>query len=790
MLLQCENSTATSARTTTDETGSYSFTALVPGKCGLTVALTGFRETKKEIEIKADIGAELNVQMDLDTVIQKVEVQEQTEQLSTENAAPASTLQNRQMEGLPVEQQRFREILPVIPGVIRSSDGKLNIRGSSETQGMLEVNSAKTADPVTGSFSIPVPMDAIQKLTVDKTPYAAQYGGFSGGLAEIETRPPSGDWNFKLEKFNPSLRGRAGHIVGISEATPRVFFGGPLIPGKLNFSEAFEYEVLRRPVRGLAWPNNEIKSQGFNSFTTFQAILSLKHVLTADFNVFPRRVQFANITALVPQSASSDYGQKGFSTGITDTYSSDSGGLLKTGLRYTRFDSSAHGQGAQDMLLTPDRWGGNFFNTWSRVSKQFEAYPTYQLARRKWHGRHELQAGLDVSYRSFSGRDLSRPVQLLRENRTLAEKIEFQGNGFLNAAVTDTEEFLQDHWVVTDYLALDFGGRITSQSVGRTAAFAPRFALAYSPSKDQKTVIRAGAGLFYNRVSLLEASFADNPARILSVFDPSGNLVGTPRTFTYAYVQNGTGTIASRILREPNTSPRSLVTNVEVDRELRRKAALRLSYTYSQIENQFVIDPQQGVLGANSLLGLFSSGHATYHDVEATLHLQPIEHSELNLSYIWSRARGDLNTVSDIFIPFQQPVIRPNVSGILASDVPNRLISWGIFTLPWRVTISPVIDVHTGLPYSDVDVLQDYIGRPNSHRFSTFFSLDLKVYRDFKLPFASHSSRHKLRIGGYSINATQHANYHDVFNNVASPTFGQFTGLLHRVDGFVLEVVE
>ena len=61
VLLQCENSTATSARTTTDETGSYSFTALVPGKCGLTVALTGFRETKKEIEIKADIGAELNV---------------------------------------------------------------------------------------------------------------------------------------------------------------------------------------------------------------------------------------------------------------------------------------------------------------------------------------------------------------------------------------------------------------------------------------------------------------------------------------------------------------------------------------------------------------------------------------------------------------------------------------------------------------------------------------------------------------------------------------------------------
>ena len=52
------------------------------------------------------------------------------------------------------------------------------------------------------------------------------------------------------------------------------------------------------------------------------------------------------------------------------------------------------------------------------------------------------------------------------------------------------------------------------------------------------------------------------------------------------------------------------------------------------------------------------------------------------MSYVRSRARGDLNTLADVFVPFEQPVIRPNVSGTLAQDVPNRVVGWGIFALP------------------------------------------------------------------------------------------------------------
>src|SRR6267154_2238796 len=534
--------------TLTDPAGHYEFAQLPAGTYTLGVNQQGFKPFAQTVLLNANEASVAEIALALDTVVEKVEVKEQAANVSTENVSPASTINNAQLETLPLAEQKFREALPLVPGVIRTLDGKLSIRGASENQGMLQVDSAKTVDPVTGSFSIPVPIDAIQTVNVDKTPFSAENGGFSGGLTTIETTPPPTDWFYKVKDFNVSLRGKNGHFVGVSQATPRVSFGGPISGGKVNFSEVFEYDVRREPVRGLAWPRNEIKSQGFNSFTRVQAILSPQHVFNADVNVFPMRTQFANITALVPQPASSDYDQKGVSAGISDVHSFSSGALVRIALRYTRFNSNAHGQGSADMLINPEGWSGNFFSSWTRDANQFELYPTFQFAPKKWLGRHELRIGADVTHRSYSGNSLSHPVQLLRQDGTLAEEISFTNSGPLSASATDVEEFIQDQWTLNEHLAISVGGRLTNETVGRAAAFAPRAGVAYSPGKNQKTVFRGGAGLFFDRVSLLEASFASNPERTVSRFDEARPLIGAPILFRNAYVGNGAGRLSSRLL--------------------------------------------------------------------------------------------------------------------------------------------------------------------------------------------------------------------------------------------------
>jgi hypothetical protein len=777
--------------TLTDENGGYEFTQLATGTYTLQVSAEGFKPWVKAIALGPGQAAAEDITLEINSVEQQIEVRGESFEISTHSAETTATVSNRELETLPLAQQKFTDALPLTPGVVRTPEGKLNFNGQAENQGILLVNSTETVDPVTGSFAIPVPVDVIQSMSVHSAPDTAEYGGFSGGLTQIETKSPLDAWSFKLHDFIPGIRGKSGHLAGISDFTPRLLFGGPLINSKLNFTEELTFEVRNQPVRGLSWPLNETKTRGGTSFTEFQVIASPRHLVDVNLNIFPLRRQYANINALVPQSASSDYGQDGVSVGISDSYQLSSGGLLNTVLRYTRFDSHAHGQGPADMQITPDGWGGNFFNSWSRNANEFEIRPAFQFADKSWHGRHAVKIGLDVSCRSYVGNSTSRPVLLLRRDGTVAEQIVFQGAGRLNGADTEAGEFIEDHWTLNTHLALDTGARLSNQSIGRRMALGPHVGVTYSPRRNGKTVIRAGAGTVYGHVPLLAAGFVDNPAQLVSFFDPSGTMIDEPVLLQNTYLPSDSGSgpqISSRI---PRTSPRTFTWSFEVERELVRNVSLKLSYLDSQTRNLFAVDPLINLTGSNSLLALTNTGATRYRRVEANIHARPFEHSDLNVSYVWSRARGDLNTISDTFVPFEQPVIRPNLSSVLSSDVPHRLVSWGIFSLPWKLTLSPVVDVHTGLPYSKIDVLQNYVGSPNGLRFPTFFSLDVRIYREFalRMPFLGRSTNRKIRLGLYALNLTNHQNPHDIYNNVASPLFGQFAGFQHRVDGFVIDLI-
>jgi hypothetical protein len=777
----------------TGATGNYEFKDVPEGDYLLQFKPEGFEPFTATLHVRDGEPIVQDISVKLTGVTEKVEVKEQAEPLST-TSSTTPKLDESQLESLPLVEENFKEALPLTPGVVRTPDGKLNFRGSGEDQSMLQVNDSKMTDPVTGSFSIPVPLDAVQSVQVVKTPYSAENGGFSGALTEVETVPPPESWRFGVRDLNVSLRGKNDHFVGIARATPRVVFGGPLLKDKVSFSEVFEYDVIRDPIRGLAWPRDEIKRQGFTSYSTLQAVLSPQHVLTLTLNVFPQRTQFANITPLLPQTASSDYDRKGESASLSDVYSFSSGALFRMALTYTRFESNAHGQGNEDMLLTPEAWGGNYFNSWARSANQFEAAPTFQFAHWNFLGRHETKVGVDATRRSFRGSSDSRDVQLLREDGSLAEQIGFDGPGYLNASITDAEEFVADHWSLSDRLAADLGARFTSETVGRAAAFAPRLGIAYSPGKDHKTVLRAGTGLFYAGVPLLAADFAGNPTRTVSEYDPTGQIIESQAAFESAYIENGSGPLSSRIRRSPNSSARSFVSNAEIDRTLWNGAVLRLGYLYTSTSDLFVINPipetdLTGLGQPAGVLGLFNTGKEKYSEAEATLRFHPVKDGELNISYVWSRSRGDLNTLGDLYIPFEQPVIRPNVYGVRPSDVPNRVVVWGKFRLPYSLILGPVMDVHTGFPYSKVDEFQNYVGEPNAQRFNTFFSVDFQVYRDFLMPFANHGGSRKIRLGLYMTNLTNHGNYTTVYNNVTSPLFGQFTGFERQKTAFLLSVV-
>jgi hypothetical protein len=791
LLFDSPGSTPLSANT--DEHGRYEFRNLQPGAYRTSIDAPGFKAIAKSATLSPGQRMAQDFTLQLETLSEKVEVKENASAIATETASSPPTLVTKtELVTLPSARETVKEILPITPGVIRTADGKLTLKGSDENQSLLLVNSARTTDPVTGSFAVPVPTGAVESFAVYKTPYNASLGSFSGGLTTIETLPPEDRWAFKLTNVGISIMGKNGHMVGIAAAMPSFAFDVPIVRHKLLLSEVFQYDMKKTTVEGLPWPYDISKRQGFNSFSTLEAILAPNHILMLTVNAFPLRQQHVDISALVPQPASNDLNQNGVAIGLNDKYEFESGAIFGVVAQYMRFDSNAHGQGTEDMLINPEGWGGNYFNQWSRRAKEFQIVPFYQFPKKQWLGNHEIRVGADFDYRSFFGITASNPIQILRQDNSLAREITFGLAPSQAPSDSSFAEFVQDHWIINSRLSFDLGARFSSETSGWSAAFAPRAAVAYSPGKEGKTIVRAGAGVFYGVLPLLAADFAANPTRIVNEFDPTGAPIGPSVSYTNVYAGSFNPLFAPSLPRQPGTTPRNITWNAEVNRELRKNLWLRVGYLDSHATYLFVVEPFTSATGGDSFMGLTNTGSSHYRELEATAHYNFRERDQINASYLWSSTRGDLNSLSNVYIPFAAPVIRPNLYGILASDVPNRFVAWGIFALPWKLTFSALVDVHSGLPYSAVDVQQEYVGAPNSRRFPEFFSLDLKLYREFRVPFfkGKNGKPHHIRLGVYTLNVTNHGNFNAVYNNVASPNFGQFVGFLYRHEGTIIDFVD
>ncbi len=773
-----------------NESGQYELQDIPAGPYTLEATIEGFKPVKREITIAAGQTLTEDIRMQFLEIRQRVEVRETAPVVSTQGTNPATqTLQTKQLLTIPVVQQELKQELPVTPGVVQLQSGKIFIKGVPESQSMLLLDSAQAVDPVTGTYSIDVPIDAIQSVDVYKAPFGAQYGGFVGGMTSVELKAPPSQWSLTMHDLNPSIRGKEGDLVGLARATPRISFGFPVLKDKINFSESFLYELRKPDVRGLAWPNDSKKIQGYNSISHFQFLISQRNVASLTVNLFPRRYQWADLNALIPRPATADMGQKGYSIDGSDTYQFRSGGILHTLFKYTNMDGYAHGHGPEDMLLTPTGIGGNYFNTLSRNSHQEEGQSIFSLPAKHWSGTHEILIGTDVIHRDYTGVSQSHPVLILRNDGTAAERTDFSAAGDLSASDTTAAGFGQDHWIFTNRLAATFGLRYFGTTDGNAANFAPRLGMVYALDQSARTVLRGGIGMFYDRTPLLASSFADNPTRIITPLDLSGAPLGPPVPYPNrcARIVSGSPQILPGC-SDLGSTPRNLTWRVQLTHRFSRKLTAKFSTLYSHTTRVFVINPVTEPGGTGTLL-LSDRGSSRYHEYEFTLDYQAGENANFSASYVRSDSQGDLNTTDNIFVPLEVPVIRPDVYASLPSDVPNRLSGFGLFKLPWGFTLSPSVDLHSGFPYSNVDVLQNYAGEANSQRYPIFFSLNWRVYRDFPLPFHLHRG-HKFRFGIYSINTTGHQNPTAVYNNITSPMFGQFTGLGKRINGIVIEFAD
>jgi len=334
--------------------------------------------------------------------------------------------------------------------------------------------------------------------------------------------------------------------------------------------------------------------------------------------------------------------------------------------------------------------------------------------------------------------------------------------------------FGQDHWLLSPRFAIDAGVRTESQELTETFRLAPRAGVAWTPLGSRGPVIRAGAGLFYDRVPLDVFSFDQYPNRVVTTFDTLGTLVSGPTTYI-----NALGQVDSKnpyLFHEQvpgDFSPRSTTWSFLAEQNFSSWLKVRAAYVQNVSAGLIILNPLAPLAGnlPGSML-LSGNGQSRYRQFEVSGRIRlETEKRQLFFSYVKSRARGDLNDFSGYLGSFPAPVVRPNQFGNLPADLPDRFLIWGLVNLPWKFRISPIFEWRTGFPFSLTNAAQAYVGTPNSQRFPNFLSLDARISKDFKV-----NNKYSVRFSVSANNATNHFNPDSVYSNTGALLFGQFLG--------------
>ena len=303
------------------------------------------------------------------------------------------------------------------------------------------------------------------------------------------------------------------------------------------------------------------------------------------------------------------------------------------------------------------------------------------------------------------------PIQVLRQDGTLSSSTSYGAALDSHAAVSDLALFVQDNWQVHPRLTLDLGVRIDHNSLSADPAnIAPRIGFVFAPTSDNRTAIRGGFGVFFDKIPINVAIFTGFPAQTITNYAADGTtVIGGPATFTH---------IASNSLHVPY----SLGWTFQFDRELRRNLMFRLGYEDRHAFREFYVNPLQSADSSPQLL-LLNSGRQNYREFLAMMRWQVNERTTIFASYVHSSAYGELNDYNQFFGNFPYPLIRPNQYGPLSSDAPNRGLIWNVIGLPHKLDFVPILDVHTGFPFSRLDQDWNFIGQENrAGRFPAFLA--------------------------------------------------------------------
>lgn len=755
------------ATATTDESGGFAFEGLAAGPYRVVAELSGYKRSEHPpVQLVPGQSVRARLLLEVAPVSEVVNVVG-----TTEAGAPLEEdeIRSELLRVFQLPADRFQAALPLLPGVVRDPRGRLSFNGTRPSQSTLLVNGTNATDPVTGQFAFELPLTVVDTVEVHAIPYSAEFGRVSGAVANVTTLAGDDHWDVDFGGLFPDPRVRNGTLVGINKITPHVRISGPLREGKAWLSQAFSYRFVRSRVKAEIPGDDEEVLQGFDAFTQIDVQVNDRHSVTATLSVFPTQVDNVGIDSLTLADATPDSKNRGWNMAVSDVLATGPDTAWQTQIALRKFDVAVRPKGPGPAQLTPDGLRENYFNEIDRRSRQFE-FGIARLQSWSWGSQqHLFKAGAQVLATGFDGIDRSRPIDVRGANGRLLRRITFRGSGELAASDVITSAYLQDHWQVSPRLALDLGLRYDHDSMIGESHFSPRAAFSLSLDDAGRTIVKGGWGLFFDQSFLQIDAFRQFQQRVEQDFDGMTDTATGPAVV-----------FENRVVPGEFEEPTSLVWNLEFDRQFGTAFLVRVNYRENRATHRPVIERVADDAGA--ALELSSTGELTAREFDATVRWTLEDRGTLFLSFSKMRTSADLNDFGVIYDNYRDPLVLDNEVSLQPFDVPNRVLLWGVLTLPKGITVTPGIEWRSGFPYSVHAEDYSAVGEQNRSRFPHFFSADVGVTKALSL-FGT-----EIRVGVQAYNLTSHHNPRDVVSNIASAAFGEFRNSVGSSFGLKLDL--
>jgi hypothetical protein len=246
------NDTGATQTSTSNSTGAYRFSLLNPGSYTVSATAQGFQTVQHPVNVAVGQASTINVQLQVATASQTVEVSGVGNVLETENGNVSTTISPEIVANMPNPGNDLTYYLQLAPGATMNTQGGYGntaVFGISGTSNLFTVDGMNENDPFlnvsnSGATNLLLGTNDIQTATVVNNGYSGEYGSLAGSNVNYVTKSGSNKLHGNAEYFWNGSALNANDWFNNNTATPRPFdnanqwaasIGGPIRKDKTFF---------------------------------------------------------------------------------------------------------------------------------------------------------------------------------------------------------------------------------------------------------------------------------------------------------------------------------------------------------------------------------------------------------------------------------------------------------------------------------------------------------------------------------------------------------------------------